>query len=174
MGSSMIVYCSVNITDAYHCYKLYIKLRLIFFYMRLTPYLESPVWILIVWENEMLQLRFTMRHFRRSDRSRQDRVWVGHIGFWSMLIIITTTYIIYFLRWGWGWVHSVRRPLTGLLYQSWMIDDDECGAISVVRIGRGNRSTRRKPALVYHFVNHKSHMAWRGIEPGPPQWEADD
>jgi hypothetical protein len=35
----------------------------------------------------------------------------------------------------------------GLLYQPRMIDDD-CGAVGGMRIGRGNRSTRRKPALV--------------------------
>jgi hypothetical protein len=33
-------------------------------------------------------------------------------------------------------------------YQPWMIDDDECGAFSGMRIGRGNRSTQRKPAPV--------------------------
>jgi hypothetical protein len=33
----------------------------------------------------------------------------------------------------------------GLLYQPRMIDD-ECGAVGGMRIGRGNRSTRRKPA----------------------------
>jgi hypothetical protein len=32
---------------------------------------------------------------------------------------------------------------TGLLYQSQMIDDGDCGAM---KIGSGNRSTRRKPA----------------------------
>jgi hypothetical protein len=35
---------------------------------------------------------------------------------------------------------------TGLLYQSRMVDDDECGAVGGMRIGRGNRGTRRKPA----------------------------
>jgi hypothetical protein len=35
----------------------------------------------------------------------------------------------------------------GLLYQPWMIDDDY-GALGEMRIGRGNRSTRRKPAPV--------------------------
>jgi hypothetical protein len=25
-----------------------------------------------------------------------------------------------------------------------------------------------------HFVHHKSHMAWPGLEPGPPLWEAGD
>jgi hypothetical protein len=38
------------------------------------------------------------------------------------------------------WVHLVRRPLT--------VIDDECGAVGGMRIGRGNRSTRIKPAPV--------------------------
>jgi hypothetical protein len=25
-----------------------------------------------------------------------------------------------------------------------------------------------------HFIHHKYHMNWPGIEPGPPQWEAGD
>jgi hypothetical protein len=25
-----------------------------------------------------------------------------------------------------------------------------------------------------HFVHHKSHMIWPGLEPGSPRWEADD
>jgi hypothetical protein len=25
-----------------------------------------------------------------------------------------------------------------------------------------------------HFVHHKSHMIWPGIETGPSQWKADD
>jgi hypothetical protein len=46
------------------------------------------------------------------------------------------------------------RPLFGLLYQPKMIeeddvdDDDDCGVISGLQIGRGNRSTRRKAATV--------------------------
>jgi hypothetical protein len=35
---------------------------------------------------------------------------------------------------------------TGLLYQLQMIDDGDCGAICRMKIGRGNRSTRRKRA----------------------------
>jgi hypothetical protein len=35
---------------------------------------------------------------------------------------------------------------TGLLYQPQMIDDDDCGATDGMKIGRGNRGTRRKPA----------------------------
>jgi hypothetical protein len=36
----------------------------------------------------------------------------------------------------------------GLLYQPRMIDDDECGVVGGMRIGKGNRSTRRKSAPV--------------------------
>jgi hypothetical protein len=25
-----------------------------------------------------------------------------------------------------------------------------------------------------HFVHHKSHMTWCGLEPGPPRWEVGD
>jgi hypothetical protein len=35
---------------------------------------------------------------------------------------------------------------TGPLYQPQMIDDVDCGAIGGMKIDRGNRSTRRKPA----------------------------
>jgi hypothetical protein len=38
--------------------------------------------------------------------------------------------------------------IIGLLYQPRMIDDGDCGAISEMKIGKGNRSTRRKPAPV--------------------------
>jgi hypothetical protein len=36
----------------------------------------------------------------------------------------------------------------GLLYQPRMIDDDDYGAVGGMRIGKGNRSTQRKPAPV--------------------------
>jgi hypothetical protein len=47
---------------------------------------------------------------------------------------------------GWDWVHLIRRPIIGLMYQLPMIDD--YGAFGGMRIGRGNRSTRRIPAPV--------------------------
>jgi hypothetical protein len=40
------------------------------------------------------------------------------------------------------------RPLFGLLYQPRMINDGDCRAIGAMRIGRGNRSTRRKSTPV--------------------------
>jgi hypothetical protein len=36
---------------------------------------------------------------------------------------------------------------SGLLYKPQMIDEDDGGAIGGMKIGRGNRSTRRKPVL---------------------------
>jgi hypothetical protein len=35
---------------------------------------------------------------------------------------------------------------TGPMYKPQIIDDGDCGAIGGMKIGRGNRSTRRKPA----------------------------
>jgi hypothetical protein len=43
---------------------------------------------------------------------------------------------------------TVRWPLTGLLYKPWMIDDDECGTVGGMRIGRGNQCTERNPTPV--------------------------
>jgi hypothetical protein len=37
---------------------------------------------------------------------------------------------------------------TGLLYRLQTIDDGDCGAIDEIKIGKGNRNTRRKPASV--------------------------
>jgi hypothetical protein len=48
----------------------------------------------------------------------------------------------------WDSVHLVRRPLICLLLQPRMIDDDECGAVGWMRIGRGNRSIQIKSAQV--------------------------
>jgi hypothetical protein len=67
---------------------------------------------------------------------------------------IKTLYIqnmlFYFISFfmGWDWVHFVLRFLFGLLYQPQMIDDDDCGTIGGMQIGKGSRSSRRKPAPV--------------------------
>jgi hypothetical protein len=52
-----------------------------------------------------------------------------------------------FLGLGWDWVCLVRQPLFGQLYQPRMIDNAECETVDGTRIGRGNRSTRRKHAI---------------------------
>jgi hypothetical protein len=49
-------------------------------------------------------------------------------------------------------------------------DDGEIGGMI---IGRGNRSTRRKPAPVPLCPPQMPH-ALLGREPGPPRWEASD
>jgi hypothetical protein len=48
--------------------------------------------------------------------------------------------------WGWSpnWVHSARRPLNVLLYLPW--ENMMMKNLVEWKIGRGNRSTRRKPA----------------------------
>jgi hypothetical protein len=76
-------------------------------------------------------------------------------------------------------INGVRQsPLgttatTGLLCQTQMIYDGECGAIVRIKIGRGLLSTRRKPAQ-HHFVHHKSHMTRPRLEHGPPRCEASN
>jgi hypothetical protein len=81
--------------------------------------------------------------------------------------------ISYFLGWysgGWSPIGSTRHC------GQWPVvpdpgdyDDLEIGGMM---IGKGNRSTRRKPAPV-PFVHHKPHML-PGREPGPPRWETSD
>jgi hypothetical protein len=51
----------------------------------------------------------------------------------------------------------------GLLFQSRMIGVDECGSVGGMRIGRGNRSTRRKPASVPLCALQIPHdLTWAG------------
>jgi hypothetical protein len=63
---------------------------------------------------------------------------------------------------------------TCLLYHPRMKGDGDYGEkTGGMKIVRGNRSTRRKPAPA-PLVHHKSHMTRPGFEPGPPRWEASD
>jgi hypothetical protein len=62
---------------------------------------------------------------------------------------------------------------TDLLYQPQMIDDGDCEAIGGIKIGRGNWSTRRKPATA-PLCSHESHMTRPGLEPGPTRLETSD
>jgi hypothetical protein len=55
-------------------------------------------------------------------------------------------FVFRFFYW-WGGTKSLGTAATsGLLYKPQMIDEDDGGAIGGMKIGRGNRSTRRKPA----------------------------
>jgi hypothetical protein len=69
-------------------------------------------------------------------------------------ICVLRNYFFFFLMWGEAGVLMVRRPLFGLMYQPQITDDDECGAVGEMRIGKGNRSTRRKPAPVPFCPTH--------------------
>jgi hypothetical protein len=56
-----------------------------------------------------------------------------------------------------GWDSPLGTAVTsGLLYQPQMIDEGDCGEIGGMKIGRGNRSTRRKPApaLGYKLIEN--------------------
>jgi hypothetical protein len=56
--------------------------------------------------------------------------------------------IYYYYYYWWGGTKSLGTAATSdLLYKPQMIDEDDCGAIGGMKIGRGNRSTRRKPCL---------------------------
>jgi hypothetical protein len=46
--------------------------------------------------------------------------------------------------------------------------EDDCGETDGMQIGRGNRSSRRKPAPAPLLSITKSHMTRPGFEPGPP------
>jgi hypothetical protein len=46
---------------------------------------------------------------------------------------------------GVGLIPLGTAATSGLLYKPQMIDEGDCGAIGGIMIGRGNRSTRKKP-----------------------------
>jgi hypothetical protein len=54
------------------------------------------------------------------------------------------------------WVHLVRQPPLGL-FQPRMTDGYVCRAVGGMRIGRGNRSTRREPAIFPFCSPQMSH-----------------
>jgi hypothetical protein len=77
-----------------------------------------------------------------------------------------------FFFYQWGETESLgTAATTGLLYLPRMVIVWEIGGM---KIGRGNRSIRRKPVPQRHFVHHKSHMTRPGFEPAPPRWEASE
>jgi hypothetical protein len=58
-------------------------------------------------------------------------------------------FFVFLVSWGGVRLSPLgTSPLIGLLYQPRMIDDGDRGAFGGMRIGKGNGSTRRKPAPV--------------------------
>jgi hypothetical protein len=69
-----------------------------------------------------------------------------------------------------NWVHSSRRPLTGLLYLPRVIVRME----NLVKWMAGETVVFGENLPRRHFIHNKSHLTRPGIEPGPPRWEASD
>jgi hypothetical protein len=63
----------------------------------------------------------------------------------SVVFIIIIIIIIIIIS-GVGLSPLGTAATSGLLYKPQMIDEGDCGAIGGMKIGRGKRSTRRKPA----------------------------
>jgi hypothetical protein len=64
-------------------------------------------------------------------------------------------------RWSPNWVHSARRPLTGLLYLARVIVRME----NLVEWMAGETELLGENLPRRHFVHHKSHLTTPGIEP---------
>jgi hypothetical protein len=66
--------------------------------------------------------------------------------FAQIFIFVTAAFKYFFYYW-WGGTKSLGTVATsGLLYKPQMIDEDDFGTTGGMKIGRGNQSTRRKPA----------------------------
>jgi hypothetical protein len=81
-----------------------------------------------------------------------------------------TLFFFYFLLFGlWGHWHCGHSwPIVPASGDS----EDDCGEADGMYIGRGNRSSRRKPAPAPLLSITKSHMIKPRFEPGTPWWEA--
>jgi hypothetical protein len=69
--------------------------------------------------------------------------------------------------WSPNWVHSARRPLTGLLYLPVVIVRME----NLVEWMAGETEVLGENVPRRHFVHHKSNLTRPGIEPGSSRWE---
>jgi hypothetical protein len=87
-------------------------------------------------------------------------------------VIVTCTYILNLFLFGlWGCWHCGHSwPIVPASGDS----EDDCGEADGMEIGRGNRSSRRKPAPATLLSITNSHITRPGSEPRPPRWEAGD
>jgi hypothetical protein len=72
-----------------------------------------------------------------------EEIKMGQISVSSDLV-----YFFFLIEWDWQLSPLDTSATDSPLYRPRMIKDKECGAIDGIRIGRGNRSTRREPASV--------------------------
>jgi hypothetical protein len=78
------------------------------------------------------------------------------------VIHMTIRYHEYFFFYLWGGTFGTAAT-TGLLYHPRILGDGDCGKIGRMKIGRGNRSTRRKPApapLCPPQISHDYTWVW--------------
>jgi hypothetical protein len=68
---------------------------------------------------------------------------------------------------GWDWLHSVRRPLFGLLHHLRMMDEWEWSSRWKWMAKDTEVFGENLPQC--HLVHHKSHMTWTELEPWPPR-----
>jgi hypothetical protein len=74
--------------------------------------------------------------------------------------------IIIMIYYWWGGTKSLgTEAISGLLYKPQMIDEDDCGAIGGMKIGRGNRSTRRKSAPAPLCPPQITHIICNTVKP---------
>jgi hypothetical protein len=108
----------------------------------ITLYLESDVSLRSEFNcNTALILRlFVPNSLTAYHHSLLSEVPVRDVTFLGLILIF---FNLHSGGWSPNWVHSARRPFIGLLYLSRVI----VRRVNLVEwIGRGNRSTRRKPA----------------------------
>jgi hypothetical protein len=84
------------------------------------------------------------------DRTLHDELYVSHLSHKHMGIALYFTSdrvkLFFIIISGVGLGSLGTAATSGLLYKPQMIDEGDCGAIGGMKIGRRNRSTRRKPA----------------------------
>jgi hypothetical protein len=91
---------------------------------------------------------------------------VGRYADWAITTTLWGIYIYICIVGGWSpnWVHSARRPFTGLLYLPRVIERME----NLVEWMAGETEVLGENLPRRHFVHHKSQLS------RPPRWEASD